>query len=213
MTTQSDEEFLAIQDEIVNLYHKGPQPEPSESVDSAIMAQAKQQLMTQSDTEANLSAQQQLDAELTHKTNVVQLKTWRKYTWQISTAASVILIVGLLLVNPMMQQQPTSTDADEIMPMQMDIAEPMQAEMAPASVAAQRLKSAKSAPQAHTNDDISIVSPQQGVEVLNELAAQQQWQQAVEYLLVLEQQFPQIKQQQHPLHQQYIEIKQTILTR
>ncbi|UJF21389.1 hypothetical protein [Shewanella sp. OMA3-2] len=97
MTQQHDETFLALQDEITKLYHQGPKPQPSAQLDEAILAQAQAELSISQSAVLEPAAQNQDD------TNVVRMKDWRQYRWQLSSAASVVLVAGLFMMMPMEQ--------------------------------------------------------------------------------------------------------------
>jgi hypothetical protein len=97
MTQQHDETFLALQDEIAKLYHQGPKPQPSAQLDEAILAQAQTELSLSQSAALTLAVQNQ------DKTNVVSIKGWRQYRWQLSSAASVVLVAGLFMMMPMKQ--------------------------------------------------------------------------------------------------------------
>lgn len=97
MTQQHDETFLALQDEIAKLYHQGPKPQPSAQLDEAILAQAQTELSLSQSAALALAVQNQ------DETNVVSIKGWRQYRWQLSSAASVVLVAGLFMMMPMEQ--------------------------------------------------------------------------------------------------------------
>jgi hypothetical protein len=97
MTQQHDETFLVLQDEIAKLYHQGPKPQPSAQLDEAILVQAQTELGLSQSAALALVVQNQ------DETNVVSLKGWRQYRWQLSTAASVVLVAGLFMMMPMEQ--------------------------------------------------------------------------------------------------------------
>ena len=97
MTQQHDETFLSLQDEIAKLYHQGPKPQPSAQLDEAILAQAQTELSSNQSAALTLAVQNQ------DETNVVSIKGWRQYRWQLSSAASVVLVAGLFMMMPMEQ--------------------------------------------------------------------------------------------------------------
>ncbi|GAA0785563.1 MULTISPECIES: hypothetical protein [Pseudomonadati] len=94
MVKDNDDTFLALQDEIASLYHHGVKEQPSAQLDEAVLAMAQAELQrgkmenTQADTDSN---------------KVVELKTWQRYRWQLSTAASVVIVAGLFMMMPMQQ--------------------------------------------------------------------------------------------------------------
>ena len=94
MVKDNDEAFLALQDEISTLYHLGVKEEPSAQLDEAVlaMAQAELQRAKTENTQAKAGS-----------TTVVELKGWQQYRWQLSTAASVVIVAGLFMMMPMQQ--------------------------------------------------------------------------------------------------------------
>ncbi|QYJ85138.1 hypothetical protein K0I73_13025 [Shewanella mesophila] len=79
------------------LYHMQATEQPSQQLDNKVLAQASAQISKPTD-------------------NVVKphANFWRQYRWPISSAASVMLVVTLLLINPSMQDEVLTDDA--IMP-------------------------------------------------------------------------------------------------
>ena len=94
MVKDNDEAFLALRDEISTLYDHGVKEEPSAQLDEAVLAMAQAELQ-RAKTE-NIQAK-------AGSTTVVELKGWQQYRWQLSTAASVVIVAGLFMMMPMQQ--------------------------------------------------------------------------------------------------------------
>ena len=94
MVKDNDETFLALQDEISTLYHQGIKEEPSAQLDETVLAMAQAELQRVKTN--NILA----DA---NGNTVVKLKGWQQYRWQLSTAASVMIVAGLFMMMPMQQ--------------------------------------------------------------------------------------------------------------
>ena len=94
MVKDNDDTFLALQDEIASLYHHGVKEQPSAQLDEAVIAMAQAELQR---------AKMEHTLADTDNNKVVELKTWQRYRWQLSTAASVVIVAGLFMMMPMQQ--------------------------------------------------------------------------------------------------------------
>lgn len=228
--TQQDDEFLALQDEVSLLYHRGPKPEPSAQLDELILAKAHAQLNANS--ASNQAAEQQQ--------KVVQISIWQKYRWQLSSAASVLMIAGLFLMIPMDQHidpaprdimpQPMSATNPEMQLMSAESnhaeaineaqenlsAEPAQLsdEVSPRIIESRAMKSAaKLAPKDIANQAPIIADVDSALLQLNALITRGEWQQSMALLADIEQRFPEVTQPQSNHYSQYSELKQRLSTR
>ncbi|MCL1044689.1 hypothetical protein L2737_05020 [Shewanella electrodiphila] len=111
----SDEEFIALQQEISALYKQQALERPSAAIDAAILLQAK---ATQASSLKN-------NVNTAEKSNLVQLSFWKKHRLPISSAASVMLIASVMLLNPEFKQHAVS-ELDDSVPVMSDVATPVQ---------------------------------------------------------------------------------------
>ncbi|NKF49795.1 hypothetical protein G3R49_04315 [Shewanella sp. WXL01] len=111
-----DNAFAKLQDEIRSQYHQQDLELPPQHIDAAILA-----LASQSHQQVHSAAEAQMEADK----KVVQLSWWSKHKLGVSSAASVMLVAGLFLLNPeLMQQGAKQTVVDANMPSEMQ-AKPM----------------------------------------------------------------------------------------
>ncbi|QBF82130.1 hypothetical protein EXU30_04985 [Shewanella maritima] len=111
-----DNAFAKLQDEIRSQYHQQDLEQPPKHIDAAILA-----LASQSHQQVHSAAEAQMEADK----KVVQLSWWSKNKLGISSAASVMLVAGLFLLNPeLMQQGAKLPGVDANIPSEMQ-AEPM----------------------------------------------------------------------------------------
>ncbi|WP_445773961.1 hypothetical protein [Shewanella sp.] len=82
-----DAEFAALHTEIKPLYHQQSLEQPAAELDEAILAKAR--------TAHHVVAKQR----------GAHLSLWRRNAWLFSTAASVMLVAGLFILSPSLQQQ------------------------------------------------------------------------------------------------------------
>ncbi|UAL44839.1 hypothetical protein K8B83_08545 [Shewanella inventionis] len=139
---QDDAAFTALQTEIKQTYHQQTLEQPSAELDEAILAKAK-------------SARHAVA-----KNNKGEPAMWRRNAWLFSTAASVVLVAGLFILSPSLQQQAginlekglpkqqmdvQSLDSETVMPlstsdMSADVAEAQLNETQGMSISADSLK-------------------------------------------------------------------------
>ncbi|GGP43263.1 hypothetical protein [Shewanella saliphila] len=84
---QDDAEFTALQTEIKQAYHQQSMEQPSAELDEAILAKAR------------------AGRHVVAKQNGVTKSLWQRNAWLFSTAASVMLVAGLFILSPSLQQQ------------------------------------------------------------------------------------------------------------
>ncbi|GGQ13972.1 hypothetical protein [Shewanella litoralis] len=94
---QDDAAFTALQTEIKDAYHQQPLEQPSAELDEAILAKARS------------------GANVTKATSSVKKSIWQRNAWVFSSAASVLLLAGLFILNPSLQKQ-FGTDLDQHLP-------------------------------------------------------------------------------------------------
>lgn len=83
---QDDAAFTALQTEIKQAYHQQSLEQPSAELDEAILAKAR------------------AGRHVVAKQNGATKSLWQRNAWLFSTAASVILVAGLFILNPSLQQ-------------------------------------------------------------------------------------------------------------
>ncbi|WP_435806769.1 hypothetical protein [Shewanella psychromarinicola] len=81
-----DAEFTALQTEISKAYHQKPLEQPSAELDEAILTKAR--------SGAHVSA----------KGKAFKKSLWQRNAWVFSSAASVLLVAGLFMLNPSLRQ-------------------------------------------------------------------------------------------------------------
>lgn len=84
---QDDAEFTALQTEIKQAYHQQSMEQPSAELDEAILAKAR------------------AARHVVAKQSGVTKSLWQRNAWLFSTAASVMLVAGLFILSPSLQQQ------------------------------------------------------------------------------------------------------------
>ncbi|KIO36301.1 hypothetical protein [Shewanella sp. cp20] len=97
----SDENDKMLSDaELKALYLAKATEQPSSEVDARILAMAQHRLNERRLNEQDLSEQESEGADKqSGSANVIQVSFWRRYRWPMSTAASVLLLSSLLLMN------------------------------------------------------------------------------------------------------------------
>ena len=97
----SDENDKMLSDaELKALYLAKATEQPSSEVDARILAMALRRLNERHLNEQDLSEQESEGADKqSGSANVIQVSFWRRYRWPMSTAASVLLLSSLLLMN------------------------------------------------------------------------------------------------------------------
>jgi hypothetical protein len=93
-----DAEFTALQTEIKDAYHQQPLEQPSAKLDEAILTKAR--------SEANVS-----------KASSAKKSIWQRNAWVYSSAASVLLVAGLFILNPSLQKN-LGSDLEQSVPAQ-----------------------------------------------------------------------------------------------
>ncbi|WP_285163134.1 hypothetical protein [Shewanella goraebulensis] len=107
----TDEAFNALQQDIKALYQQQDLERPSAAIDAAILLQAKAVKGAGGDKTEQLH------------TNVVPISFWKKHRLPLSSAASVMLIASVMLLNPDFSQH-AKTELDDSMPVMADTAVP-----------------------------------------------------------------------------------------
>ncbi|MDO6619881.1 hypothetical protein [Shewanella sp. 6_MG-2023] len=268
---KTDEQFVALQQEIKTLYQQDLET-PPKAMDKAILAQAK---LSAAPVEQARASQGYSAA-----TNVVQVSFWHKHRLGLSTAASVMIIASVILVNPNFTQH-ANIDAGDSVPMATKATEtPISATVTPTTISAtptpmtattvesaadvlptvttkvmpqqqrESMSAAQSQPQlqsqpesqpqaqlptpAQTRSAVTVMSSANDINSANttsaanatgaakatnsinaikhlaELLDNKQLEQAQAYSKVIELQFPEIIQQQHPQYQQYQQLQQRL---
>ena len=93
-----DAEFTALQTEIKDAYHQQPLEQPSAELDEAILAKAR--------SGVNVT-----------KVSSTKKSIWQRNAWVYSSAASVLLVAGLFILNPSLQKH-LGTDSEQSVPAQ-----------------------------------------------------------------------------------------------
>ncbi|QDE32092.1 hypothetical protein [Shewanella polaris] len=97
--TDHEPEFTVLQTEINKAYHQQTLEQPSDELDEAILAKAR--------SSANVSA----------KGEKIKKSLWQRNAWLFSSAASVLLVAGLFMLSPSLQQQ-IGVDLEQGLPTQ-----------------------------------------------------------------------------------------------
>ncbi|WP_144210275.1 hypothetical protein [Shewanella donghaensis] len=103
----TDENFAVLQQEIKALYQQQHLERPPEAIDAAILAQAK------------LSAKHAKTSNIyraSAQAEVVKVNFWNKHRVGLSTAASVMIVASVMLLNPSFNQH-AIIDADDSIPL------------------------------------------------------------------------------------------------
>lgn len=91
MKTQSDSEDQAIQQEVASWYHQQALEMPPEKLDHAVLQ------LAQTHVQAKYQGKAQSKALASASVKFVPL--WRRHPWGFSSAASLVLVIGLVLLN------------------------------------------------------------------------------------------------------------------
>jgi hypothetical protein len=142
MSQQSDHdaEFTALHTEINKAYHQPPLEQPSAELDEAILTKARS------------------DAHVSANNTRPKKSPWQRYTWGFSSAASVLLVAGLFLLNPSLQQY-VGIDIEPALPAQPALSQ--QAKMLSTAVTAEKSIAVEglSMSAAPVNDDSANNAP------------------------------------------------------
>ncbi|MBB1437830.1 hypothetical protein H5202_03885 [Shewanella sp. SG41-4] len=96
---EHDAEFTALQTEIKDAYHQQSLEQPSAELDKAILAKARS------------------GATVSTKASSPPKSMWQRNVWAFSSAASVLLVAGLFILNPSLQKH-LGTDSEQSVPAQ-----------------------------------------------------------------------------------------------
>ncbi|MEZ9236061.1 hypothetical protein [Shewanella sp. 10N.286.52.A9] len=102
----TDEAFAALQQDISALYKLQNLERPSAAIDAAILAQSK--MRSTQTTQQNSNS------------NVIKVSFWHKHKLPLSSAASVMIIASVMLLNPEFNQHAV-TDIEEAIPMATEV--------------------------------------------------------------------------------------------
>ncbi|WP_153913352.1 hypothetical protein [Shewanella sp. TC10] len=123
----SDEAFAALQEDISALYKQQDLERPSAAIDAAILLQAKavQPAVKSASIQSNeaKATSIQSNAAKATRTNVVKVSFWKKHRLPLSSAASVMLIASVMLLNPEFNQHAV-TELDDSIPVVTDTPAP-----------------------------------------------------------------------------------------
>jgi|GEM_PF-5287239 len=135
-------------------------------------------------------AMAKLSTDGASKDNVVRVEHsfWRQYRWSLSSAASVMLVVTLLLINPDAPQEVLRDDAMPMMQMNDTVEKP------PSLIKSSTQRKA-------------VISAKQALNHLGQLVESKQWGEAKKLALKIEKQYPQLRELSHPLHQSWNELQ------
>ncbi|WP_137226388.1 hypothetical protein [Shewanella sp. MEBiC00475] len=120
--TDHEPEFTVLQTEINKAYHQQTLEQPSDELDEAILAKAR--------SSAHVSA----------KGKKIKKSLWKRNAWLFSSAASVLLVAGLFMLSPSLQQQ-IGVDLEQGLPTQPALSKqavPQQAESLSVVAAAEK---------------------------------------------------------------------------
>ncbi|WP_192021363.1 hypothetical protein [Shewanella sp. WPAGA9] len=102
----TDEAFAALQQDISALYKLQNLERPSAAIDAAILAQSKMRSTQATQHDSN--------------SNVIKVSFWHKHKLPLSSAASVMIIASVMLLNPEFNQHAV-TDIEEAIPMATEV--------------------------------------------------------------------------------------------
>ncbi len=201
-------------EELKQLYLMLASEQPSQALDEAILAQAKQSCATLKLTKSDTTAK----SDTAKSDKVVFLS---QYRWPISTAASVLLISSLFLLNSNQMHKATLTDALPILQESVqDSAPAMEAQMmsTAAPKAARQMQKSLAATEtsnATLSEDVEIVASdkpsfKQQLKQLEQLVEDKQWVEADKLLKRIQQQHPELLESQHPQYKQWQALTEQI---
>lgn len=119
--TEQAEEFDS---DLQTWYKLQAQENPSDELDDAIIKMATEASALNNGVSADDSSQHKATLDSDKRTdNVVRVENsfWRQNRWALSSAASVMLVVTVIMLNP---QSPQDILSDDAMPMMMQMSEP-----------------------------------------------------------------------------------------
>ena len=107
-------------------YQHQDQEVPSAELDDAIIKMAKEASAEKTQSITDIDQQSASATGDKSSDNVIRVENsfWRKNRWALSSAASVMLVVTVVLLNP---QSPQEILSDDAMPMMMQMSEPVDA--------------------------------------------------------------------------------------
>ncbi|MCG9697247.1 hypothetical protein [Shewanella sp. Isolate11] len=196
-------------EQLKQLYKAQATEQPSQALDEAILAKAKQQQSNRTQPAA--------------KGNLVFL---RQYRWPISTAASAFLLVSLLLLNPNSVNEHNGIDgslqgvqpqaartlmAPQVNKQVQQTAMPEQKGTEPASETIATDTTATSIAEMQ-NQARATISDLQALNHLQQLTKAEDWAEANKLLQRINLQRPQLADPKHPQHQQWLELSKIIAT-
>ncbi len=197
----TDKEQAALEAEIQSLYRKTATEQPSTSLDNDILALAKEQ-----------ASKQQV------KTQTSQ-SFWRQQRWPLASAASVLVVVTLFMINPAMQN---SDVLEQQQPMMMSTPEQpqmMRAMPEPAAKTDEAVQTSQGSLPTENRErlvqstelsaDVGLVSALDNVAGLIEA---KQIKQADELLKQTVKQWPEIIDESHPQHARYLSLQHALMS-
>ncbi|MCK8043479.1 hypothetical protein MSG37_01145 [Shewanella sp. 1CM18E] len=196
----TDKEHAAIEEQIKSLYQKGATELPPTSIDNKILAQARQQL-----------AEQNQSMSATGRVNNQQSQSfWRQYRLPLSSAASVMVVVTLFMLNPTMdsndglqQSEPMLMSAPEQTDSQPQMMRAMPDKAPAASV------NAEGESFAQAPNTLSLTAELDKVE---QLVAAKNIEQAHTALQQIAMQWPEIKDEQSDYHLRFMALQKAIMS-
>ncbi|MCG9745742.1 hypothetical protein [Shewanella sp. Isolate8] len=165
----SDENDKMLSDaELKALYLAKATEQPSSELDARILAMAQARLNERRPNEQCLNEQQLAEQESegaekqSGSANVIQVSFWRRYRWPMSTAASVLLLSSLLLMN---LNGPNPID-EQVRPMLASEPQPMRMTAPPE----QQEPKVQQGPSAQADVDVPEMASPQAVTVMSRKA-------------------------------------------
>ena len=186
----TDKDHEAIEAEITSLYQQGATEVPSTAIDKSILAQARAQIEAQNQAQANTQSQ----------------SFWRRYRLPLSSAASVMLVVTLFVINPSMNTG-DSIEPSEPMLMSAPEVEDAQPQMMRALP-----NNAPAASNAQRNKQASVLSLAEQLDSVEKLLADKEIQQAQIQLQQIALQWPEVNDEQSPEHARFEALQKAVMS-
>lgn len=192
----TDKEQATIEAEIQSMYRKSATEQPSSTLDSDIIAQAR--------------------AHVSHSNSGQTSQSfWRQYRWPLSSAASVLVVVTLFMINPAIQNSADSPQGEPMMMSAPEVATPepqMMRSMQDSAPEAKTVDSSKSINDSKIDQQASVnqaIANQ--LDAVARLLKSKQLSQADELLQQVPKQWPSVLEDNHPLHARYHRLQKAIM--
>ncbi|GIU18362.1 hypothetical protein [Shewanella sp. MBTL60-007] len=183
----TDKEHEAVEDEIKSLYQKIDKEQPSTELDEQILNMARSRVAKP----------------------VQSQSFWRKYRWPLSSAASVLVVVTLFVINPAMKSGDVLEQGEPVMMSSPPKPQMMRSMDAPKQMAEQLDDNVIQAVQNSAPVDADLTAQLDNIE---QLIRDKEIAEAYDLLQQLAEQAPQLLQTTHPLNERFLKLRKAVMS-